>query len=808
MKRILLLCISLLALGWNVHSQNGLRSMGNGLQFDVLCSCTDSFGNVLAVSAISNDSIIVNRFDVGTRQWSFYTGLGKIYTSLNLKGIIGTSQRGTCSFYRGKFYFIGTIWSFQNPNTYFRSVMYEFNATWKKITEFKETTFPSSVECTKYKNDLYIVGAFDSIGITKTANGIALYNGVFFSNANFPGVVARNGYGVSVSFDTSRDTLFMATGSVVYYHLQGPLRWAVFYDAADEIESIACSKNYVYILRGNKLDILNNGSQIDTLSFNNPNQVFNQRKGKLVGTNNNLIIKNSSTLFQVNNRQNIRPIYNFAGNDTSINQVFLKYNNTFLYYHNMTGVINGSNDYNNIVEIQLDSIVLSNFDSVKLIVFRDYNKNYNKDTGDLGSPFPRISVNGWDYIGDVNGEFKYYPLDNEDADFGFLNENNPDTCYKLSFSGRLKSTTYKSQTSFNTLYFPLWRTSLQNRNLIVRAWGQFNERIADTTDLRIYVANRDCDQSLSAADVVLTLDPKTAFVSSVPAPFSKNNNTYTFKLNAISPNSTNTPILVYVSYPYGNYQLNDKVRHRVRIKTSFAEDTMDNTDSIVTKLVYSFDPNAKTCIPEGKVSKNVKKLRYRIDFQNEGTAEARNVIVVDTIDKRIPAYSFNMVAVSHSNYKVFIRDNIVTWEFKNINLQPKSVNEFSSKGYIIFETMLRSQLRTGDSILNKAAIYFDYNAPIITNHARIKIEESDITPQPRKENSTIIVFPNPTQASFHFENLVNDAQNLRIYDSKGALVGVLDLNPKEKKMVDVSLWTKGVYIVVTGKGKGFKIIVQ
>lgn len=808
MNKSLFLLFAVLTLGLKVYSQKGLKVMDNGLQREVLCSCTDSFGNVLAVSAITNDSIVVNKFDITSRKWSFYATLGNIFTSIGIKGIMGPNQTGTCAYYKGKFYYIGNVWSIFNSNTYFRSVMYEFNGAWTKTTEFNETNYPSTVECAKFKNDLYLVGAFDSIGFTKTPNGVGIYNGSFFSSANFNGSIVLNSFGVSASFDISHDTLFLASGSVVYYHVQGPLTWGLYYDNPGGIESIACSRNYLYVLNGNKITILNNGSVTDTIVFINPNNSFNLGRGKLIGTKSNVLIKNYGTLFQLKNRKDIIPAYNFGIMDTSIRQNFLKFNDQQVYYHSIYGVINGSNNYHNIVEIELDSILNTSFDTLRLIAFRDYNKNYTKDIGEPGSSFAIFNINGGTFFSDNKGELRYYSLDNEDVEIIFEREGVVDTCYKISFSGSLKSKAYNSQINKSVLYFPLFRTSLQNRNLKVRSWGGFNERIADTVPIYIQILNHDCDQTISAADVELTLDNPTAFVSSFPNYISKKGNVYTFKLNTIYPNNDNIPIKVFITYPFGKYKIDDKVRHSVRIKTTFAEDTLDNTDSIVTKLVYSLDPNAKHCIPEGKVNSTVKKLRYRIDFQNEGTDVARNVIVIDTIDYRIPAYSFNIVSVSHRNYSVSIRDNIVTWEFKDINLQPKSSDELASKGFIIFEASLRSQLRTGDSVSNSAAIFFDYNSPVITNDAKVKVEESNGRNNTNGFYAKVNVFPNPTQAIFHFKNLEDKEQNLSLYDSKGALVGNIKLKAFELKWMDVSLWTKGIYMVLNSDGKGAKLIVQ
>jgi hypothetical protein len=58
---------------------------------------------------------------------------------------------------------------------------------------------------------------------------------------------------------------------------------------------------------------------------------------------------------------------------------------------------------------------------------------------------------------------------------------------------------------------------------------------------------------------------------------------------------------------------------------------------------------------------------------------------------------------------------IVRFVFENIMLPDSNVNEATSHGFVKFTIHPRSDVPLGTSIPNSAAIYFDFNEPVITN---------------------------------------------------------------------------------------------
>jgi len=80
-----------------------------------------------------------------------------------------------------------------------------------------------------------------------------------------------------------------------------------------------------------------------------------------------------------------------------------------------------------------------------------------------------------------------------------------------------------------------------------------------------------------------------------------------------------------------------------------------------------------------------------------------------------------IIATSH-NCKTTIKDNIIFFEMRNIMPLDSNVNYLASTGFIRFTMQPKNNVVAGDNIPNKAAIYFDYNAPVITNTAITQIK--------------------------------------------------------------------------------------
>jgi len=211
------------------------------------------------------------------------------------------------------------------------------------------------------------------------------------------------------------------------------------------------------------------------------------------------------------------------------------------------------------------------------------------------------------------------------------------------------------------------------------------------------------------------------------------------------------------------------------------DDADPNVDIYCGIVRGSYDPNDKTGFPLGigpahEILPN-QKIEYLIRFQNTGTDTAFTVVIRDTISPLLNLQTMHSGVSSNAyTYRIY-GSRIVEWTFDNIMLPDSNVNEPASHGFVRFEIEQMPNLPLGTVIENNAGIYFDFNAPIITNTYFHTIEETDYSTvvsvdEPILENIQVNVFPNPftKQTTFKIEGEAYQSLNLSVYNSTGQLV--------------------------------------
>jgi uncharacterized repeat protein (TIGR01451 family) len=132
------------------------------------------------------------------------------------------------------------------------------------------------------------------------------------------------------------------------------------------------------------------------------------------------------------------------------------------------------------------------------------------------------------------------------------------------------------------------------------------------------------------------------------------------------------------------------------------------------EVVNSMDPNNKEVYPSMVSPSYSDYLTYTIHFQNVGTASAANIRIMDTLNSSLDLTTFQLIKYSHAN-NVTLIGNVLTVRFPGINL-PDSLNDpDGSTGFLQYRIKPKQNLPAGTQIENTAWIYFDYNAPIVTN---------------------------------------------------------------------------------------------
>jgi len=163
----------------------------------------------------------------------------------------------------------------------------------------------------------------------------------------------------------------------------------------------------------------------------------------------------------------------------------------------------------------------------------------------------------------------------------------------------------------------------------------------------------------------------------------------------------------------------------------------------------SFDPNDKDARPLGFGPEHIvlpgMPLDYTIRFQNTGNDTAFLVVVRDTLSSDLDPSTFVM---RHSSFPCrvdLLGGNILQFTFEQIQLPDSTTNLEGSQGNLTFSIHPRGDLPLGTVVGNSAAIYFDYNKPVITNTVYRKIDRYfTITAiQDATHTVPVQVFPNP-----------------------------------------------------------------
>lgn len=166
----------------------------------------------------------------------------------------------------------------------------------------------------------------------------------------------------------------------------------------------------------------------------------------------------------------------------------------------------------------------------------------------------------------------------------------------------------------------------------------------------------------------------------------------------------------------------------------------------------SWDPNDKMGYPLGygnrhQISPNLP-LTYKIRFQNTGTDTAFRVVILDTLSPLLNPTTLRMQATSHPMRWTLHGGNILEIIYSPMELPDSNVNEPASHGFVTFQIDHIQPLALPSVIENTAAIYFDANAPIITN-TTLHTVDTNYRPilvhvdEPLSETVDVKVYPNP-----------------------------------------------------------------
>jgi uncharacterized repeat protein (TIGR01451 family) len=200
----------------------------------------------------------------------------------------------------------------------------------------------------------------------------------------------------------------------------------------------------------------------------------------------------------------------------------------------------------------------------------------------------------------------------------------------------------------------------------------------------------------------------------------------------------------------------------------------------------SYDPNDKQAYPQGISNQHFidekAELDYTIRFQNTGTDTAFTVVVKDTLSSLLDVATVRAGASSHRYQLDILEGRILKFTFNKINLPDSTRNKLKSQGFIKFLVRLKPNIAFGSKIENKAAIYFDFNEPIITNKTFHTLRK------PERYNSRNLDLCNGTAyngKTYPTDTRVYDTLRFTKFDS--IVINHVKILPTYKRSVDTTI---------------------
>lgn len=324
-----------------------------------------------------------------------------------------------------------------------------------------------------------------------------------------------------------------------------------------------------------------------------------------------------------------------------------------------------------------------------------------------------------------------------------------------------------------------------------------NNGLGDLTEVVRYVVIEDAIAMMPSAGTIDDLPVEGEATFSFPA----NGSTYTFILDQ----APSHPYTLSVSSSIEGCGTNDSGTFSTGFVNQFNQQTSTPTGTIFClENTGAFDPNDKSAIPVGYSDTHYiepeDKINYRIRFQNTGTDTAFTVVVRDSLSELLDVSTLQRGNSSHSYRLDISGERMLIFTFNNILLPDSTTNLEGSNGFIDFSILPKSNAPLESIIENNAAIYFDFNEPVITNTVFHTLGRdfymivnwtslSDL-------KISLNVYPNPASDKIQLglENIQIDQQIIRILDMNGKQVYQSRFFGNEL-LVDIQQWPSNWYAI-------------
>ena len=412
-----------------------------------------------------------------------------------------------------------------------------------------------------------------------------------------------------------------------------------------------------------------------------------------------------------------------------------------------------------------------NFSTIKGNIFIDLNSNGIQDAGEQPVQQHQVfeTTTGNSNFSGANG--RYYVFVGDTGNFTVIPSGNINYFAPSPSSHSAHFTAMNQTDSLN--HFPFQPTGVYN-DLCVAISPVTPFRAGFNASYEITYNNYGT--TVLNPIVIFYPDSGVNFISSSPTPSSITQDSIIWNLGPLSPFQSGT------------------IAVEVNLDTTLIMGSMINSYAVVEPITGDFNPSCNTSYWETEITgsydpndilvnrkslytnefPNPPFLDYLIRFQNTGTDTAFTVRVFNVIDtSKVTAGSFEFVSSSHVMSTSYHESSSeFEFLFENILLPDSNINASASNGYIRYRIKPKSNLIINDSIQSSAAIYFDFNSPVITNIAITEIVDPTSIQNISEGNSYIQAFPNPAfqNLTIHIAGFKNQHVNIDIVNAFGQIV--------------------------------------
>jgi len=295
-------------------------------------------------------------------------------------------------------------------------------------------------------------------------------------------------------------------------------------------------------------------------------------------------------------------------------------------------------------------------------------------------------------------------------------------------------------------------------------------------DISYWASVSNTGHAIGDVRVTVALDGRSTFLSASPAPDSLQNGVAVWIFHGLQP--THHRDIHIVAHLPGSEHVGDTLHDVMQAVT-----LLDGVPATVDTRIYSpillcaVDPNDKQVSPGGEGPLHLtpagSKLFYQVRFQNTGNAPAHRVVIVDTLSADLDPSSLKMLNSSHVFHAELGPEGVLIVTFDGINLPDSASDPVGSQGFVRFSIAHAEGLEEGTELNNTAGIYFDQNAPVITNTTLNTLTYGSFTSVEDNAASSgdMLVFPNPARgtATVRLGDDFTGRIDVQLFDMRGQL---------------------------------------